>query len=468
MDLISVITNASSGLNVFRSQVATASHNIANADTPGYARQEAIPTDTIPGEEAGTNSYIGRGVSLQGVVQKRDRFVETQINTAFTNSASTSAQADALATVTALDPQTKGGIADALGNFYSALRDLNQNPSDLSLRQAVVDSTQAVSRAFNRTATSLASARTGLDENVTALVNKVNGLLTETADLNGKITLAVNSGRTPNDLLDVRQNDIDQLAQLIGARPVPDDRSGMSLVLPGGTCLVEGSVAATLSVQSNSSNRGHTDVVFAPVDGSPPVALTSSDLSGQLGGSINARDDILGKAESNVDTLAYDFATTVNAQHEAGYALDGSTGNDLFAAPTSVTGAALAMAVDPTVYANPSFIAAAGSSTSGSGDSTNLQAVIATETTQLSNGLNVQEGMAKVTSDFGVAVSTSTDSSEFDKNLLNDLSNARDSASGVSVDDEMVKLIQAQNAYNALTKIVTTTNAMLDTLMKMF
>jgi flagellar hook-associated protein 1 FlgK len=125
------------------------------------------------------------------------------------------------------------------------------------------------------------------------------------------------------------------------------------------------------------------------------------------------------------------------------------------------------MAVDPTVYDNPSLIAAAGSSTAGSGDSTNLQAVIATETTKLSNDLNVQDGMAKVTSDFGVAVSTISDSSEFDKNLLTDLTKARDSASGVSEDDEMVKLIQAQNVYNALAKVVTTTNEMLDTLMKM-
>jgi flagellar hook-associated protein 1 FlgK len=113
------------------------------------------------------------------------------------------------------------------------------------------------------------------------------------------------------------------------------------------------------------------------------------------------------------------------------------------------------------------LIAAAGSSTAGSGDSTNLQAVIATETTKLSNDLNVQDGMAKVTSDFGVSVSTVNDSSEFDKNLLTDLTKARDSASGVSEDDEMVKLIQAQNVYNALSKVVTITNEMLDTLMKM-
>jgi flagellar hook-associated protein 1 FlgK len=76
--------------------------------------------------------------------------------------------------------------------------------------------------------------------------------------------------------------------------------------------------------------------------------------------------------------------------------------------------------------------------------------------------------MAKLTSDFGNAVSTAQDSSTFDKNILTSLTNARASASGVSVDDELTKLVQAQNAYNALTKVVTTGDSMLTTLMNMF
>lgn len=468
MDLISTIVNAGAGLGVFRAQVATASHNIANANTPGYARQEAVPTETIPAETIGVNGYIGRGVSLQGVVQTRDQFIEAQINTAYGNSSSTSAQADALSTVTALDPQGQGGITDALGNFYSALRDLNQNPGDLGLRQAVVDSTQSVARAFNGTANSLISERAGIDQNVSSLVDKVNGLLSGVADLNTKIALAVNSGRTPNDLLDVRQNEVDQLAQLIGARPVPDNHSNVSIVLPGGTALVSGGVAARLTVQGNTTNSGHVDVVFQPVDGSQASALKSSEMGGQLGGLISARDDVLGKAESALDTLAYDFSGAVNAQHELGYALDGTSGHDLFAQLTDTTGAAMNIAADPSTHANPSLIAAAGSSTSGPGDSSNLQVVIATESGKLSNGLDVQDGMAKITSDFGIAVATINDSSQFDKNLLSDLTSARESASGVSVDDELIRLTQAQNSYNALTKVVTTTNSMLDTLMKMF
>jgi len=468
MDLVNIIMNAGASLGVYRAQVATASHNISNANTPGYARQDAIATETVPAEEVGVNGYIGRGVTLQGVVQNRDQFVESQLNAAFGNSASTSAQADALSTVTALDPQAKGGITDALGTFYSALRDLNQNPSDLGLRQAVVDGAQGVATAFNTTVNSISNSRSAIDQNVASLVDKVNGLTAAVADLNQRIDQAVNSGRTPNDLLDVRQNDLDQLAQMIGARPIPDDHSSVNIVLPDGTCLVSGIVASKLSIQANSSNNNHYEIVFKPSDGTSSSPLKNSEMGGQIGGLLVSRDDTLGKAESGLDNLAYDLSTTINQQSELGYALDGSTGHDLFAILSAPSSAAKNLAVDASVSANPSLLAAAGSATTGPGDSTNLQAMIATENTPLpSNNLNAQQSMAKLTSDFGIAVSTVNDSAEFDKNLLTDLTNARESASGVSVDDELIHLTAAQTAYNALTKVVTTTNAMLDALMKL-
>src|ERR1017187_9080771 len=62
MDLTNVIMNAGAGLAVFRAQVATTSNNIANANTPGYARQDAVATETTPSEETGNNGYTCCGV----------------------------------------------------------------------------------------------------------------------------------------------------------------------------------------------------------------------------------------------------------------------------------------------------------------------------------------------------------------------------------------------------------------------
>jgi flagellar hook-associated protein 1 FlgK len=467
MELIGVLMNAGEGLGVFRAQVATVSHNIANANTPGFARQEAVPTETAPAETIGTNGYIGRGVSLAGVVQTRDKFIEAQIGAAFSNSANSTAQTDVLSTITALDPQGQGGITDAIGKFYSALRALNQNPGDMGLRQAVAQGAQTVTRAFNLASGALESARGGIDQNVASLADKANVLIAGVADLNRKIALAINSGRNPNDLLDIRQNDLDQLAQTIGATTVPDSHGSVNVVLPGGTCLVSGVVGSKLSVQSNPQNRGHYDLVFTPPDGSKPSAFASGELGGQIGGLLSARDETLGTSSANLDTLAYDFSTAVNAQHEQGYALDGSNGHDMFVALVGSQSAATDLAVDPALLANPALVAAAGSTTSGPGDASNLQALIATESASLTGGLNVEQGVAKLTSDFGIAVNMVSDNAAFDKNLLTNLTSARESTSGVSVDDELIHLMAAQNGYNALTKVITTTSLMLDTLMKL-
>jgi len=466
MDLIGVIMNAGAGLSVYRTQVATASHNIANADTPGYARQDAVPTETQPAEVAGSNAFVGRGVTLEGVVQSRDPFVEAQLSTAYSNSSSTSAESDALSTITALDPQVDGSVTAALGSFYSALRDLNQNPSDLGLRRSVVDSAKTLATAFNTTVNSISTSRTAIDQNVVAVVDKANGILASVADLNQRIALAENSGRTPNDLLDVRQNDLDQLAQMLGARPIPDDHGGVNVVLPGGTCLVSGIVASKLGYQADPSNSNHLDVVFEPQDGANPVALNQNELGGQVGGLLSARDDTLGAAESDLNNFAFELSQNINQQHEQGYAIDGTDGHDLFVQLTGPTAAAQNIDVDPAIYADPSLVAASGSMTAGSGDAGNLQAIIATEDKKLSNGLDPQESFAKITLDFGIAVKTVNDNASFDKNLLDDLTSARESASGVSVDDELLKLTQAQNAYNALSKVIVTTNTMLDDLMK--
>jgi flagellar hook-associated protein 1 FlgK len=266
--------------------------------------------------------------------------------------------------------------------------------------------------------------------------------------------------------MDIRQNDLDQLAQIVGARPVPDSHGSVNVVLPGGTCLVSGIVASGLGIQANTSNSNHVDIVFAPQDGAAPSVLNQNELGGQVGGLLSARDDTLGAAESALNNLVLGLSTAINTQHKQGFALNGTDQHNFFVVLSGPTDAAKNINIDPGIDGDPSLVAAAGATGSGSGDATNLQALIATERTTLSNGLNPQASFAKLTSDFGIAVSTVKDNAAFDKNLLSDLTNARESSSGVSVDDEMIKLTQAQTVYNALTKVVSTTNTMLDALMR--
>jgi len=467
MDLISLLNNTANGLSAIQARAATTSNNIANANTPGYARQQANLGEAVPSVLAGGRGYIGGGVYLVNVTQTRDQFVESQLPMTFANSSSSTAESDALASVSVFNNDTTGGLTDSMSAFYSSLTAMAQNPSDSSLRQSVVASATSLVSAFNSTSAALEQARSGVDASITGTVQQVNSILAQVADLNRRISVAEASGGQPNDLLDQRHNLMDQAAQLIGATQVPDASGNISLVLPGGTTLVSSSVAATLSVQSDPTNKGHTDVVFTPADGSAPVVLKQSELGGQIGGLLSARDGALGQASTDLDTLAFDFATMVNARNHAGFDLNGNQGGDVFTVGATLANAAATIALDPALASNPSLLAAAGSATSGPGDATNLQSMVATQSTPLANGLDVQKGMAKIVSDFGTEASDAQNASSFDTTMLQNLQDMRNSASGVSLDDEMVGLMQSQHAYEALAKVITTTQTLLDTLMQM-
>ncbi len=465
MGLVSTISNAANGLGVIQVQTATASHNIANANTEGYSRQYAVQTESVPSQLAGTRGYIGGGIVLKGVYQIRDQYVEQQLPLAFSNSAASTAQSDALAAVSALDPDATGSLTTAMGDFYSAMRTLAQNASDSGLRQAAVDSARVLAATFNRTASSLETARDGIDENITNLVNEVNATSASIAELNRRIAPVVTAGGSPNDLLDERQRLVDKLAGLIGAQPVPDDHGNVSMVLPGGTTLVNTTLSCELKTQSQPGNKGHTDVVFTPADGSPDIVLDRTTVGGTIAGLLTARDVALGGASSGLDTLAFEFGQMINGINSAGFTATGGAGGNVFDVGAVVEDAAFKIKIDANLAADPSLLAAAATALTAPGDATNLQALIDSENTLLSTGLTAQGTLAKVVSDFGVLTQSASDGAAFDTAMLNHLTDSRESTSGVAMDDEIVNLTRAQRAYEALSKVITTANSMLETLL---
>jgi flagellar hook-associated protein 1 FlgK len=351
--------------------------------------------------------------------------------------------------------------------FYSSLTAMAQNPGDSSLRRSVIGSATALASTFNGTSQALEQARSGIDASMAGAVQQVNSILAQVADLNRRISVAQATGGQPNDLLDQRHNLMDQAAQLIGTTQVPDDHGNISLVLPGGTTLVSGISAATLTMQSDPTNKGHLDILFSPSDGSAPVVIKQSDLGGQIGGLVSARDGVLGQASTDLDTLAFDFARKVNAQNRAGFDLNGNQGGDVFTIGVASSNAAASITVDSAMAANPSLLAAASLPTSGPGDASNLAAMVSTQSALLSNNLDVTQGMARIVSDFGAAALDAQNAVSFNGSVLQGLQNARNSASGVSLDDEMVSLTQEQHAYEAMAKVINAAGSLLDTLIGM-
>jgi flagellar hook-associated protein 1 FlgK len=465
-NLISLLGNASNALSAFSAAQQTASHNMANASTAGYARQRVELATQHPEHLMG--SWIGRGVVMAGVTQARDAFLERQIPGALGSSARYSAESAALLGVGALDSETAGSLTEALGKFFADLRALAQNPGDVGLRATVIGAARNLTQAFARVGSALEEARTGIDAKVEANVAEINDLSLRLAGLNKRIVEAQARGGQPNDLLDERVRVRDRLATLTGAVPVPDDRGNIAMVLPSGLALVSGGEAARLTVVADTANGGHLTVRVQRVGAAQPDSFSSDGaFGGELRGLIDARDGALKRALDAVDTMAFDFANAFNAQHRAGFALDGSAGQDVFVVGATAAGASRSLAVNAALVANPRLLAAAGSTPAGSGDATNLHALVGAETTALSSGGSVGQTLADIISSFGAAARSAQALAEQDGAIADHLANLRESVSGVSLDEEIVAMTQAQRAFEAMGKVIQVTDQMLDVLMKL-
>jgi flagellar hook-associated protein 1 FlgK len=463
-DLLSILNAGAASLAAQQAAAATASHNLANASTPGYARQRVELEAVLPAERV-SGGFIGRGARVATITQARDRFLEAQIPRQLGLASFASSKASALDAVTALDPETAGNLGAALSAFYTSLRQLSQNAGDASLRQAVVGAARTLTLAFNRTAGSLEEARSGVDQELAGAVSEVNDLARQVAAYNRDIRAArAAGGGEPNDLLDARQKAVDRLAELTGATPVPTSEGDLSIFLPGGTALVTGISSGTMSTLPDAANGGHLTFRFAQPG---QVAQAAGVIGGELGGLLDARDGTLGSAVNALDRLAFDLGGALNAVHSAGVGLDGSTGLTLFDVGAAPAGAASRMALSAQVAADPRRLAAAGAASGLPGDAANLYALVATETQALSGGLDATSTLARLTSEFGAAARSADAAAELETSLRQHLETMREGTSGVSVDEELIALEKAQRGYEAITRVIQVSSELFDTLLEL-
>src|SRR4051794_13992124 len=127
------------------------SHNIANASTVGYTRQEATlaastPLDTGPG----AGGLVGTGVDVQSYRRVRDQFLDLQYRGQSMTLGEQSARSSALDQVElAFAEPGDDGISAALGRFWDAWSDLSNAPESAAARQAVIDESRTLADSIN-------------------------------------------------------------------------------------------------------------------------------------------------------------------------------------------------------------------------------------------------------------------------------------------------------------------------------
>jgi flagellar hook-associated protein 1 len=464
MSILTSLSIAARAMQAQQEAIQTTSHNIANVATPGYSRQNALMSASAPALEG--QLLLGNGVTVTGVRNVVDRFAEMELLGRNASLGYADARARALGALQDAFP-VSGGIQSALDGFFNAWSALSNNPGGQAERVAVVNAANALSYQFSQTRSLLVDGQTNLDKDLNTAVGNLNSLLTQIADLNGQIAGAEAGGQPANDLRDQRQLLLQQVSRLTGATVLGGD-APQATVLVGGLVLVSGDRAATLDTDTVGVS-GFRLVNYTSPNGGLSFDASTLFSQGEIGGILSLRDTEIPDMLGRLDQLAKTVVDQVNTQHAAGFDLNGAPGGNFFAPIGAVAGAANAMQVAAAVAADPSLIAAAQTAAGAPGDNGNALAIAG-----LQNGVfaalgnkSPQDYYLALVQDVGSQAQSAGDQADFQQSLLSQAQARRDSVSGVSLEEEMTKLILFQRAFEASSVLVRTGDEMYQTIIDM-
>ncbi len=443
---------ASQALQAQEAAVSVTTNNIANANTPGYSRETVILTEASSNQQGEVS--LGGGVSLQGYTSVRDQLLDLRIQQQTSEQSSADAQTNALDQVQTLFPSTGDSIGTDISTFFSSVSALSADPANTATRQAVISAAQNVAEQFNSVSNGLTSEQTSLNQQVVTDVNQINQLSSQIASLNtqlGQLSAAGQNTGTVEDQIDQDELSLSKLTNI----SITHTEGADTITTGNGTPLVLGDQSYALSTSANSSG-------LEEVLDSNGKNITSTISSGDLGGTITTRDTSIPALLTQLDTLANQFATAINAAQAQGYNQNGTAGTALFTVPATVAGSAAAITLATT---DPSQIAASSDGSSGSnGNVANLSAV---GTTKLASGFTPTDASANLVYQVGTLTSNASSQSTAIGISLTQLTQQQSSVSGVSIDEESTNLIQYQQAYQAAAKVVSTIQTLFDSTISM-
>ena len=353
-----------SALQAAQAGLVTTQHNIANASTPGYNRQQIIQSTNIPQQTAG--GFLGQGVQVETVKRLYNQFLSNQVMQTEAQGQYLNAFYGEVKQVDNLLADPNAGLSPAMQEFFSAVQELASNPASAPARQSVLSQAQTLVNRFNSIDQRISDLRQGVNTQLGGLVGEINSYATQISSLNEQIILAQGTAtaqQTPNDLLDQRDKLVGELNKLAKTSVVKQSDGSLNIFIGNGQALVVGQSTFNLTL-TQSAEDPDSLVIGYSTNGTTSSLINPSSLSGgTLGGLLDFRSGILETAQNSLGRVAAGLAETFNNQHKLGVDLNGVLGNNFFNIA----------ATSPYVKANANNIS--GASISASFDTSNAGAL---------------------------------------------------------------------------------------------
>ncbi len=437
MSLSGLLNIARSGLMAQSGALGVTGQNVANATSAGYAKRVASMSPLASG-----------GVIFNGEIRTFDKFAYAHVVEQSGRRASAGARANALARIEAIIAPPSQTIGDRATALMASFTTLTAYPMDPAVRADVLSKADDFASTLASAGLSLSEISKEILQQAQGVASEVNARLGHVADLNAKIAEAKAQGSDASTLRDQRDQSVREIGERVGVRAVEDPQGRVTL-FGAGAVLVEGSKTSAISLDLDATGN-----MRFTVSGASTIDITSRVDSGALGGLREARDVDLAKARSGLDAYAFDVGNTINAAHAGGFGLDGGTGRPLFAVSATQAGASASISLDPNMRDRPDRLAAAGvASELPGGNSAAMRLTLLSDSDSF-GGTTLANRFATLAGDVG----TRKASAEAEKALRDDtLSLAEtmsESASGVSLDEEMVDMSRYQRAFEASSKVL--------------
>ncbi len=452
--LSSIMDTSLSALLAAQAGLATSGHNIANANTPGYNRQDVVFGTRQP--RILPYGSIGRGVEVQGIRRIQDEFL-------LGNLRSQAARLNSYASVdtTLYDIEGVLGSVDndhlgnALNKFFAAWNDLAQPPFSLGLKEGVLTAARTLVDDFHAIDDALGQIEDDLNRNIQAEIDNLNRLLTGVGDMNRQVMSAETNGQPANDLRDQRDLLVTRIAELAEVTVLNRDDGSQDIILAGRTMVARDHVTLLEGTPAAAGSGYRLDVVTA----ASQQAVTLSE--GRLQGLLNSRDIHLDQVRSQLDTVAAQLVAEVNALHTQGTTVAGS-GIAFFTGSTMRD-----IAVNSAVADNPGLVARGRTGADGDNELALAIADLADNGRLRPDNRSVGESYRVLVLEIAGQRNSHDFMVENQQSVVASLSARMASISGVSLDEEGANLVRYQNSYNAAAKVIATVQEMYDTLLNM-
>ena len=298
---------------------ATTGHNIANADTEGFARQELSQAAAKPGSDG-----KGTGVDITGIRRKQDGFTKQKVVDEQTLVGSWETRDKILTEAEVIYTDLEGTrLAGAMNEFWSSWNSVATEPESVTLRKTLVTKAEELAQDFRAFDKRLTEFNDSLNGRIVAELHEINQITGEISMMNKQVEQLEKRGLPANDARDRRELLLQQLSQKVEVRWFESKRGTMEVQIANGQHLVHGRDNYELTPLKSVEAKGDIRLALNSSAG-VQADVTDTIKNGGLKELINQRDGNIKQYKEDLNLMVNELAFRVNSIHGNGTGINGA------------------------------------------------------------------------------------------------------------------------------------------------